>query len=406
MVLVAVLVLAAIGPIAGLVSASNVTLTVAVVTAAGDPVSNAGLTATWDGGSRQATTASNGKAFVDVPAGADVTIAVDHPAYVRNSPYEVTDASQEAVTITVYQKSTADLTVVDQDGPVQGVRVVLRKHGSVVTVASTDATGSIKTGVIEAGDYTVNVFKPGYYKQTVPLAVRGDTTKQLQIKQGSVTVQFRVLDTNFDPPKAVEGATISGPDFSSKSGPEGTRAVSLEVNRQYDIQVSKDGYDTVQRTVNVGEQDLQVNLTTRKQPDVQIAVANQRVVVGETVQVTVTDQYDRPLRSATVYLDGAAVGQPDSKGVLRVDIGSSGDHTLYAAADSLKSDQLTVTGVASGDAASTSTATAAQSGDSASKSSGGVSIPGAGQLNLRSAFIGVAIGLVLAGALFLYTRFG
>lgn len=406
MLLVAVLVLGAIGPVAGLVSASNVTLTVSVVTAAGDPVSNAGLTATWDGGSRQATTASNGKAFVDVPAGADVTIAVDHPAYVRNSPYVVTDASQEGVTITVYQKSSANLTVVDQDGPVQGVRVVLRKHGSVVTVASTDATGQIQTGVIEAGDYAVNLFKPGYYKQTIPLAVRGDTTKELQIKQGSVTVQFRVLDANFDPPRGVEGATISGADFTSQSGPDGTRAVSLEVNRQYDIQVSKDGYDTVQQTITVGEQDLQVNLSTRKQPDVQLAVANQRVVVGESVQVTVTDQYDRPLRSATVYLDGTAVGQPDTKGVLRVEIDSAGDHTLYAKADSLQSDELTVTGIAGSGGSSTSAEHTADAGGSADKGSGGISIPGAGQLNLRSTAIGIAIGLVLTGALFLYTRFG
>jgi hypothetical protein len=53
-VLVAVLVLGAIGgPLAGLTGAqqSQVTLTVAVVTAAGDPVNNAQLTVTWTDGS-------------------------------------------------------------------------------------------------------------------------------------------------------------------------------------------------------------------------------------------------------------------------------------------------------------------------------------------------------------------
>ena len=54
-----------------------VTLTVTIETPDGEPVANAALTATWDGGSSTATTVSNGKAFIDVEQGADVEIAVE-----------------------------------------------------------------------------------------------------------------------------------------------------------------------------------------------------------------------------------------------------------------------------------------------------------------------------------------
>ncbi|MFB6360599.1 MAG: PGF-CTERM sorting domain-containing protein, partial [Halobacteriales archaeon] len=130
------------GPAVGLASA-DVTLTVTVKTAAGAPVSDAELTASWDGGSTTATTASNGKAFVDVPEGANVTIEVDHPNYVRNSPYTLTNASEQDVTVTVWEKASATVTVADSEGSVEGVRVVFRKAGDIVAVRSSDASGTV-----------------------------------------------------------------------------------------------------------------------------------------------------------------------------------------------------------------------------------------------------------------------
>lgn len=407
--LVAVLVLGAIGgPIAGLTGAqqSEVTLTVSVVTAAGDPVDNAQLTVTWTDGSESGTvepapTASNGKTFVDVPEGSDVTIEVDHPGYIRNEPFTIEDVSAEEVEVTVYRRSTLDLTVVDGDGPVEGVRVVLRKAGSVVEVLSTDAAGEIESGVIEAGDYTVNLFEPGYYQEAVALSIQGDTSEEVTIEQGSVTLEFLVLDANFDPPQPVAEASIVGEDFSVQTGADGRREVSLPVNTEQTLTVEKQGYETVERTVTVGEQSMQVNLSTRKLPAVNVAVSNERIVVGESVLVTVTDQYGEPLPTATVYLDGSPVGQPDADGTLSVPIESAGEHGVSASTDDLDSESVTVIGVEPGaeDTGSES------DGDQSGSSDGPASSLTVGDLNLRSTAIGVAGGLVLAVVLFVVLRF-
>lgn len=406
--LVAVLVLGAVGgPAAGLVGGqeSMVTLTVSVETAAGDPVSGAELTVTWDEGSDIVDTRSNGQALVDVPEGADVTIEVDHPRYVRNEPFTLNDATEEEVQVTVHQKSSVSLSVVDGEGPVEGVRVVLRKAGAVVEVLSTDARGQAESGVIESGEYTVNLFEPGYFEEVVSLTVRGDTSEEVTIEQGSATVEFLVLDDNFDPPRPVPDATITGADFSVATGTDGRRQVSLDVNTDYTVTVEKEGFETVERTIQVGEEDMQVNISSRKLPEVNVEVPNERVVVGETLRVTVTDQYGEPFPGATVYLDGEAVGEPDRQGVLDVPIESEGDHTLHAEYDQLSSDELTITGVES--AADVDGAPATEAPDGAvERPSGFLGIPGIGLLHLRSLAIGAAIGLVLAALLFLYARVG
>lgn len=407
--LVAVLVLGAIGgPIAGLTGAqqSEVTLTVSVITAAGDPVDNAQLTVTWTDGSESGTvepapTASNGKTFVDVPEGSDVTIEVDHPGYIRNEPFALEDVSAEEVEVTVYRRSSLDLTVVDGDGPVEGVRVVLRKAGSVVDVLSTDAAGEIESGVIEAGDYTVNLFEPGYYERAVALSIQGDTSEEVTIEQGSVTLEFLVLDANFDPPQPVAEASIVGEDFSVEAGADGRREVSLPVNTEQTVTVEKPGYEPVERTVTVGEQSMQVNLSTRKLPAVNVDVSNERIVVGESVLVSVTDQYGEPLPTATVYLDGSPVGQPDADGTLSVPIESAGEHAVSASTDDLDSEAVTVMGVEPGAEGTGS----GSNGDQSGSSDGPASSLTVGDLNLRSTAIGVAGGLVLAVVLFVVLRF-
>ena len=77
-------------PASTAVAQETVTLTVSVTNQSGDAVGDATLNATWDGGSTERTTAGNGKAFVDVPAGTEVEITIDHPDYVRNRPVTVT----------------------------------------------------------------------------------------------------------------------------------------------------------------------------------------------------------------------------------------------------------------------------------------------------------------------------
>lgn len=396
-------VLGAAGPAIGLASA-QVTLTVALETPGGSPVGNADLTATWDGGSTNTTTASNGKAFIDVPEGADVTIEVEHPDYIRNSPYEVTDAEEEEVTVTVWEKASATVTVRDAQGEVEDVRVAFRKDGETVTVQRTDADGLVESGVIEAGEYTLRLFEPGYYRKTVTLTVEGETTEEVTIERGSVTVQFRVLDDHFDPPEPIAEATISGETVGTiQTLSDGTQEFSVPVNTEITVGVEKEGYETVTRTISVRESRQQVNITTRKTPRIDIEAANERVVVDESVHVTVTDEYGQPLPDATVFLDGSPVGQPDDAGTIRVPIESAGDHTLYVEFEQLTSEEVTVTGVTTGGSSPTDDANVATpSPGSTDDGSGAFSVGG---LNLRSTAIGIAGGLVLAVVLFVVLRF-
>jgi hypothetical protein len=390
------------GPAVGLASA-DVTLTVTVETAAGAPVSDAELTASWDGGSTTATTASNGKAFLDVPEGANVTIEVDHPNYVRNSPYTLTNASEEDVTVTVWEKASATVTVADSDGPVEGVRVVFRKAGEIVTVRTSDASGTVESGVIESGEYTLTFFEPGYLRKAVTIEIRGETTEEVTIERGSVTVEFQVLDDNFDPAKPIAEATISSDEIGSVlTGPDGQRAVSVPVNTELTVTVEKSAYETVTETIVVRESNKQVNITTRRVPAVNIELSNERVVVGETVEVSVTDEYGEPVPEATVLLDGSEMGQTDASGTLRIPIETAGEHTVFVSFQGLSSERVTVTGIESepGESpADEGIETTAGPGDS--DQDGGLL---GGSYNLSSIAIGVAVGLLLAVLLFSLTR--
>lgn len=399
---VVLLLAAAAGPAVGPASA-DVALEVVVKTAAGAHVKDAEVTASWDGGERTKTTSSNGRVFIDVPEGANVTIEVDHQNYVRNAPYKLTNATGGEVVVTVWEKASASVQVVDADGPVEDVRVVFRKAGDIVGVHSTDSAGEVESGVIERGTYTLTFFKAGYFRKVVTQTVEDDTSAEVTIERGSVTVEFRVFDDTFDPPKPVQDATISGPAIGSvPTLPDGERNVSVPVNTELTVTVSKDAYETVTRTVVVRESDRQVTIPLRRAPVVDVAIGNERVVVGETVAVTVTDEYGEPLPEATVFLDGAPVGQPDESGTLRVPIESAGEHVLFASVGQLASERVTVTGVESngGDTPVADVASPTGDGEAESAETGP-----AGGLDLRSTAIGIAGGLVLAAVLFVVLRF-
>ena len=110
-------------------SADQVTLTVSVVGQDGDLVSGAELTATWSNGSTTQSTAGNGKAFIDVQRGANVTIELSHPEYIRNFPFIVRNATEQDVTVPSHRQGQVSVAVVDESGNVTDARVILRKNG-------------------------------------------------------------------------------------------------------------------------------------------------------------------------------------------------------------------------------------------------------------------------------------
>lgn len=321
----------------------EVTVTVSVTDTSGDPVRGAELTASWDDGSATETTASNGKAFVDVPADQEITIEVEHEDYVRNRPYRIDSSRESTVEIDVHPKASAAIQVSDSHGTVDDASVVVRKHGKIAATGATNENGVFETGVIEEGNYTASISKPGYYRKQIDVRAEGNVEESVTIEQGSVTVSFNVTDDHFQEPKAVESAEVHVADIGSiKVRENGQAAMNLPVNSKLGLTVTKEGYDEVHREVTIDEQSRTIDFTLERTPGVFIETVNRKVVAGERSRVAVTNSYDEPVEGAAVSLDGDTVGETDENGVFMVPVETEGNHTITATKDALESESVTV----------------------------------------------------------------
>lgn len=331
----------------GPAAAADVTLTVSVETEAGDAVGDATLTATWANGSATAETAANGKAYLDVPEGETVEIAVDHPDYVRNSPTVIEDATARDVPMTVHQIGEAQISVSDQDGPVEDATVKLVQDGTTVVDQQT-AAGSVDTGEIEAGDYELIVEKPGYYSLSEPIEVpAGEAVERdVEIERGSVTLQVNVSDPYFDPPRALEGVTadVEGSGTVTTQS-DGTQKLSVPVNTELTVSFSGQGYETVERTIETDESATTLDVALARADALSVTVHTTEVVVGQPAFLTVTDEYDDPVENATVLLDGAPVTETDADGWARVPIDAAGVHELQVEDETVTSNVTEIRGV-------------------------------------------------------------
>lgn len=355
-----ILTLAAVG-VAGVAAAqSQVTLTITVVDADGETVSDLDLTASWDGGDVTSTTEANGQALASVPAGANVSITVDDPTYVRNRPYEVVNATGEDVEVPVARSGTAVVEAVDDGDPVGQAIVRLRQDGDLVVNARADDDGRFVSDAIERDSYSLTVYKAGYARNRSDLTVDATVERTVSIEEASTELRVTVTDDHFDPPEAVREASVGVGDIGTVQTLSGGEAsISVPVNDRYELAVTKDGYETTEASVRVQESPEQVNLTVQRTPSVNLTALNERVVVGESVRITVVDEYGDPIEGATVTRDGTQVGDTDAEGVLAVPIESAGVHEIGATEGTL-TDTTTVEGVEPGgaeDATDTATRT-------------------------------------------------
>ena len=328
-----------VGVAGGATSAQeDVTLTVTVVDRSGNPLDDVELSATWEGGGPEnGTTAGNGKAFLDVPEGADVTIRTERSFYIRNRPYVVENASEGEVTIEMAQRGHATVTVRDENGRVGNAIVRMFQDGRPVINERTGSDGTFTTPDIERDEYTLIVFKEGYLRNKTSITVDGEVSRTMTIEQSTALATFRVSDDHFDPPRSLQNAnvTIAGlADVTTQSG--GQVTVSVPVNDRYEVEITKPGYESVTRTLEVDESDVSLNASIRRTPAISVRTDNQRVVVAEPVRVTVTDEYGDPVSNASVTLDGSSVAETNANGVTSVTIESAGNHTLRASTDGLE----------------------------------------------------------------------
>ena len=378
-------------------SADLVTLEVAVSDDDGNPVGNARVKVTYDEGENQTTTFSNGRAFVDVPRNASPKVRVTHDEYVQNFPVRVGEVDEsETVTVTMYPRSTALIDVSDDSGAVEGAKVSLTKDGDRRTVDSgrTDADGTFESDAIEAGQYTATIQREGYLERTIEFDADGTALQSVTVERARSNADFLVQDTFFDDPRPVGDARISvrndGEEVATArtDSRNGEAAVRLGVNTDYTVVVDHPDYESVERDLSVGEQDaVTVTYNVTRTPNLSVAAGQERVVVGETVRVEVTDEYNQTVEGVTVLRDGESVGQTDANGVLNVPIAAAGEFEITAETGDLSSVPVTVRGVDEGG----NDATTAGSNDTdTQKESDGGALPG---------FTAGAAAVALAGAL-------
>jgi hypothetical protein len=366
------------------------TLTVTVQGPDDTAVPGAELSASWDGGSATETTAGNGKAFIDVPAGANVTIDVSSDQYVRNQPFVVTNASSSEITIDVAPKAELVVEARESSGPVADAQVIVRKGGAVIASGQTDDGGEFATGTIEAGEYGVTVRKRGYYRNSTTLDVSDTTETTLTVRQGSVTLQFNVTDPHFSPPEPVGGVTLaldSVGEFQTLSS--GEQDVRVPVNAELELTASKDEYRTVSRTIDVEETARSVNVSISRREQVNLTPVSSRIVAGEVAVVRVTNEYDEPIEGATVRLDGESVSETDEDGEATVRIGTAGEHTLSARARGITSASANVTALQGDGTTATPTGTATAT---PSPTQTGGTVPG---FTVTAALLAVLVTFVL-----------
>lgn len=335
----------------------SVTLTVSVVTGSGDPVGGATINATWDGGGKTATTASNGKAFVDVPRGADVRLAVESENHIRNTPKLVRDASEQEVTVEVAPKGQFTVQVLDEDGPVANARIDLKRDGTTILNGRTDEDGRLSSGAIEQGEYVLDAFRQGYHRNLTRITVGENTEMELQMRRGTVDVRFEVVDDHFDPPRTLTTAQVVVEGVGSQRTGAGTVTFTLPVNTQYHVTATKSDYVANDTRFFVGTNEVSKTLAIQREPSLAVEASNQRVVVGEQLSVTVTNAYGEPVPGASVTLDGEQVATTGENGMARLQINSEGQHLVAAEQGDVQSEEVTVEGVADVDATPTESPT-------------------------------------------------
>ena len=371
-------------------SESQVTLTVSVVDQDDTSIGDATITASWEGGERTATTASNGRAFVDVPEGETVELDAEHEEYVRNHPLVIDEATERDVTLRVSEKGNATVTVTDaSDQALQDTRVEFRRDGRTAAEGWTDEDGTFSTDIIEQGEYSIAVVKPGYFRETSTEDVGVDTPVSFSLERGSVNFEVSVVDDHFEEPQELDDVRVSvnAENFeASVRSSGGTASLSVPVNTRYNVTVSKEGYVSSSRSLRVTEGAREIEMATQRVPTLTVEPQNTRVVVGETTRVRVLNAYGEPVEGATLQRNNETVGETDANGELVVTIDSAGEQELVATNGSVESAPAVVEGV---DPDATETPGAATATPTATEGSG----PGFGA--------GLAVAALLAlGVLF------
>jgi PGF-CTERM protein len=393
------------GPVAASAAQADlVTLTIQLRTDDGDPVGNAQVNVSYDGGRNTTRSFSNGQALVDVPEGVDVTVRVDHPRYVRNTPFVVQNVGPgEEIEVPMFLKSVAVVEVNDSSSMVEDATVTLRKTstGTVAAEGRTDSNGEYRSPEIEAGAYVVTVVKDFYSQNTLEFeATPGTAETQVPLSERTVNLNVRVEDDHFDPAQAVSDATIEvlyeGQTLkTARTGANGNTVISVGVNAQYTIRATKDGYGTAEQAFFLGEDDRSFVYKISRERDLQVTAVNNRVIAGENVLVRVRNAYAEPVEGVTVLRNGSSVATTGGSGEATVPIPERGTFELSASSNDgeVTSGTVLVQGVQAATATATSNPTTTAPPSTTSTPESVLPQPGFGPAIAVFAFLTVAFVL-------------
>ncbi|TKR28052.1 carboxypeptidase-like regulatory domain-containing protein [Natronomonas salsuginis] len=326
----------------------EVSLTVSVVNQSGAGVGDATVIATWDGGEATGTTASNGKVFIDVPNGADVELDVDDDRYVRNRRLSISDADEREIELPVVPQGTATVTVTDSDGqPLSDATVRLRQDDETVASGETDGNRAFRTDAIERGEYRLSAVKPGFFRNETDLTVGLETEATVALQRGRVTLDIEVVDDHFEPPRTLTEVRvrIGADNFDANvSTSDGTASLNVPANTRYRIVATKDGYESTPNVQTVREASASVIVAAQRIHELTVTTSNDRVIVGETTRIEVTNAYGEPVQGARVRIDGEGVGETDDRGEMTIEIETVDERTIDATDGQVDSEPITVTG--------------------------------------------------------------
>ncbi|MFB6297207.1 MAG: carboxypeptidase-like regulatory domain-containing protein [Salinirussus sp.] len=376
-------------------AADDVTLTLTLVDRDDERVGDVDATVSWEGGSENVTTRANGQALVDVPEGSRVEISITDDAYLRNAPFVVGNATGGEVTVPVSLPGTAEVTVVDSEGPVANATVTLFRNDGLQNHV-TDADGTVSLDPVARETYALRVQKPGYLTNISEFPIRTEGIQRtVRLRRGAVELRFNVTDDHFDPPRPVADARVTvGETATLTTLSNGRQGTSVPVNRGYSVSVTKEGYRSASRTVEVDESPINISLTIQREPAINVTTANRKVVVGESTRLTVVDEYGEPIADVDVLSNGETVGTTSDQGTLSVEIDDAGNQTFRVETGEL-SDTATVQGVAADGAANATPTETATATTTPTQTTGGGGGPGFGTVAVVLALVG-AVLLVVA----------
>lgn len=383
----------------GVTAQEQTTATVTVVDQAGERVGDVDLRVVWNNGegSENVTTRANGQALVDVPAGATVQIRVTDEEYLRNSPAVFFGVDGGELEVEVSLPGTARVTATDSAGQVEGATARLSGQGTIRT-ADTGVGGLAVLGPVERGEYDLRVSEPGYLTNSTAVTLDGAVNRTITLREADRQLTVRVVDDKFDPPRTLSEATVEVEGVATlTTGSNGQRGTTVAVNTDYEMTATKDGYESVTRTVSVVESAESVTLAVQREEAISVAVTAQRVLLGETTELTVTDEYGQPVAGATVSVDGTERGQTDNQGTYDLTVDSAGNRTVTVSADGLLT-SATIEGVeAAAPETPTATATQTDTATPTETAAAGGGSPGFGVTAVLAALVALA-GFVLARA--------